>query len=134
MATKVKLKIIENPPTRRTCFRKSGKRFFFLKSHTSNTFNRSEESRKIIAQNLRYAHFPIMRDNEITILISSKLKAEIEYSSKTKSQIASEIGISKATLSQYLSGRILPSVPTLAKLCKALDCSADDILDFDKKN
>jgi len=65
---------------------------------------------------------------EIEEIIKINLKMEIECSSKSKSQIAEEVGISRPTLSQYLSGRILPTVVTLAKLCKALDCSADDIL------
>ena len=60
--------------------------------------------------------------------ITERLKTEIETSTKTKTQIADELGISKPTLSQYLSGRILPSLVTFARLCKILDCSADDIL------
>lgn len=60
--------------------------------------------------------------------ITNNLKREIETCGKSKSQIATEIGISKPTLSQYLSGRIMPSLPTFAKLCEVIDCSADDIL------
>lgn len=62
--------------------------------------------------------------------ITERLRTEIETSTKTKTQIADELGISKPTLSQYLSGRILPSLVTFARLCKILDCSADDILDI----
>ena len=62
--------------------------------------------------------------------ITERLKTEIETSAKTKTQIEDELGISKPTLSQYLSGRILPSLVTFARLCKILDCSADDILDI----
>ena len=62
--------------------------------------------------------------------ITERLKTEIETSTKTKTQIADELGISKPTLSQYLSGRILPPLVTFARLCKILDCSADDILDI----
>ena len=61
-------------------------------------------------------------------IIKNNLKKEIECSQKSKAQIAAEVGISRPTLSQYLSGRILPSVVTLAALCEVLDCSADDIL------
>ncbi|MBE5752730.1 MAG: helix-turn-helix transcriptional regulator [Clostridiales bacterium] len=60
--------------------------------------------------------------------ITNNLKREIETCGKSKSQIATELGISKPTLSQYLSGRIMPSLPTFAKLCEVIDCSADDIL------
>lgn len=61
--------------------------------------------------------------------ISANIKKEIETCGKSKSEIAALLGISKPTLSQYLSGRILPSLPTFAKLCAILDCSPEDILE-----
>lgn len=64
--------------------------------------------------------------------ISENIKNEILTSGKSKTQIAKELGVSKPTLSQYLSGRIMPSLVTFAKLCEILDCSADDILSADK--
>lgn len=60
--------------------------------------------------------------------ITKNLKREIELSGKTKTEIAKELGISKPTLSQYLSGKIFPSLTTFAKLCEIIDCSADEIL------
>lgn len=60
--------------------------------------------------------------------ITNRLKEEITNCGKSKSDIAKEVGISKPTLSQYLSGRAYPSLVTFAKLCEAIDCSADDIL------
>lgn len=61
--------------------------------------------------------------------ISDNLKKEIETSGKSKSDIAKAIGVSKPTVSQYLSGRIQPSLSTLSKLCSYLECSADEILE-----
>ncbi len=63
-------------------------------------------------------------------LITKNLKREIETCGKSKTQIAKELGVSKPTLSQYISGRILPSLATFAKLCKILDCSPNDILEI----
>lgn len=68
------------------------------------------------------------------LIISENLKREIESCGKSKTQIAKELGISKPTLSQYLSGRIMPSLPTFAKLCKIIDASADYILNIDNAN
>lgn len=65
-------------------------------------------------------------------IISKNLRQEIENSGKTKTEIAQAIGVSKPTVSQYLSGRIQPSLATLSKLCTFLDCSADDILNIKK--
>ncbi|MBO4939720.1 MAG: helix-turn-helix transcriptional regulator [Clostridia bacterium] len=65
-------------------------------------------------------------------IISRNLRQEIEQSGKTKTEIARAIGVSCPTISQYLSGRIQPSLSTLSKLCSFLNCSADDILDVKK--
>lgn len=61
-------------------------------------------------------------------IISQNLKQEIEQSGRTKTEIAQAIGVKPPTVSQYLSGRIQPSLATLSKLCTFLNCSADDIL------
>ena len=62
--------------------------------------------------------------------ISANLKAEIEMSGKSKTDIAAAIGVSKPTVSQYISGRVQPSLSTLSKLCNYLGISADDILEI----
>lgn len=64
--------------------------------------------------------------------ISANIKAEIELSGKSKTEIAEAIGVSKPTVSQYLSGRAQPSLATLSRLCTFLDISADDILNVGK--
>jgi len=66
-------------------------------------------------------------------IISENLKTEIEQSGKSKTEIARAIGVSNPTVSQYLSGRIQPTLATLSKLCSFLGCSADDILDVSKQ-
>ena len=70
-----------------------------------------------------------MNDN-LDLIISKNLKKEIEQSGLKKSEIASAVGVSRATISQYLSGRAQPTLATFAKLCAVLDCSADDILNL----
>ncbi|MGN1051938.1 MAG: helix-turn-helix transcriptional regulator [Candidatus Scatosoma sp.] len=60
--------------------------------------------------------------------ISLNIKEAIEHSGKTKTEIAKALGVSKPTVSQYISGRIQPSLTTLSLLCNFIECSADDIL------
>lgn len=60
--------------------------------------------------------------------ISLNIKEAIESSGKTKTEIAKALGVSKPTISQYVSGRIQPSLATLSLLCNFVECSADDIL------
>ena len=71
-------------------------------------------------------------ENILDEIISKNIKAEIENSGKSKTEIAQALGVSKPTISQYVSGKIQPSLSTLAKLCIFLDCSADDILNIKK--
>lgn len=71
-------------------------------------------------------------ENTLDEIISKNLKEEIEQSGKSKTEIAKAIGVSNPTISQYLSGRIQPSLSTLSKLCTFLNCSADDILNVKK--
>ena len=74
-------------------------------------------------------------DKEIKSLdeqISENIRREIETSGKSKTEIAKAIGVSKPTVSQYVSGRIQPTLATLSKLCNFLDCYADDILNINK--
>ena len=47
---------------------------------------------------------------------------------KSKSQLAKELGISTSAMSQITKGKIMPSLETLANLCRILDVSADYIL------
>jgi len=67
---------------------------------------------------------------ELDLKIIENIKREIECCGKSKTQIAKEVGISKPILSQYLSGRVMPSLATFAKLCKVIECSADEILNL----
>ncbi len=73
-----------------------------------------------------------MKEN-LDLTISQNLKREIEQSGMKKSEIAEAIGVSRATVSQYVSGRAQPTLATLSKLCTVLDCSADDILQVKRK-
>lgn len=66
--------------------------------------------------------------------ISENLKTEIELSGKSKTEIAKAIGVSKPTISQYISGRAQPTLASLSKLCTFLGISADDILEVDNND
>ena len=69
-----------------------------------------------------------MREEDASSEISSRIRYEIEYSGYSKAAIADAIGVSRPTISQYLSGKIQPSLVTLSKLCSFLGCSSDEIL------
>lgn len=41
--------------------------------------------------------------------------------------LATQCGVTKGAISNIITGITLPSLPVAAKICKALDCSLDDI-------
>ena len=60
--------------------------------------------------------------------IKERLSEEIIRSGMTTVEIAEKIGVSPEMITQYKTTKKLPKLDTFAKLCKALDVSADDIL------
>ena len=60
--------------------------------------------------------------------IQRRLREAIEQSGYTQRDIAQKIGVSEQTVSKYMRRNVFPALDTLAKLCAALDVSADEIL------
>ncbi|HIT27140.1 MAG TPA: helix-turn-helix transcriptional regulator [Candidatus Ornithoclostridium excrementipullorum] len=65
--------------------------------------------------------------------ISANIRTEILSCGKTRREIAEALGVSCPTVSQYVSGRIQPSLATFAKLCAFLGVSADELLGLDER-
>ncbi len=61
-------------------------------------------------------------------MIRERLVQAITYSGLTRTELAKRLGVSQPTITQYLSGRALPALDTLANLCKILDLDANEIL------
>lgn len=65
--------------------------------------------------------------------IRERLIAAIKQSGLPVTEIASRLNIKQPTVSQYLSGKILPSLDTFANLCVILDIDPAYILGIDKR-
>jgi len=65
---------------------------------------------------------------EIENKIRERLSRAIKTSVLSLRQIAQQVGISIATVSYYKNMEKLPTVPTLAILCRVLDLSSDELL------
>ena len=46
----------------------------------------------------------------------------------TQTELAQKIGVSQSMISHYASGRKLPALDTLSRLCSVLDLDANEIL------
>lgn len=60
--------------------------------------------------------------------IRERLVEAIKNSGMTQTEIAEKLGIRQPTVRQYLSGRAMPALDTLANLCRLLDLDANYIL------
>lgn len=52
----------------------------------------------------------------------------IKESKLTQTQLAKLLGIGQQTISEYIRGKSMPALDTLANLCKVLDLDANEIL------
>lgn len=60
--------------------------------------------------------------------IQKRLAEAIKQSGMTQTQLAQLLGIKQPTIGQYISGRAMPALDTLANLCKILDVDTNYIL------
>ena len=57
-----------------------------------------------------------------------RLMEALKKSGLTQQQVADQMGSKKCSVSSWMNGRILPSVPVVADLCRVLHVSADYLL------
>lgn len=63
------------------------------------------------------------------IIVSANLKLLRQLSGKTQSQIAEETGIALSSIKQYESGKRIPDVYNLNKLCDLFNVTSKRILE-----
>ncbi len=60
--------------------------------------------------------------------IKKRLAESIKQSGLTQQKIADKLGIKQQTVLEYINGKSLPALDTLANLCVILDLDANEIL------
>lgn len=60
--------------------------------------------------------------------IQEALTEALKQSPFTQVQLAEKIGVTQSMISHYISGRKLPALDTLSRLCSVLDLDANEIL------
>ena len=66
--------------------------------------------------------------SQIGCLSDIMLAIEQKFAGKSQTAVADAIGVSKQCVSDYKSGKSVPSIETLFLLCKVLDVSSDFLL------
>ncbi len=62
------------------------------------------------------------------IQIQKALIDALEQRTITQAELAEKIGVSQSMISHYVSGRKLPALDTLSRICTVLDLDANEIL------
>ena len=60
--------------------------------------------------------------------ISKKIVKAIKKSGMKQMDLAKKLGVNQSMISHYLSGRRMPALDTLSRLCSVLDLDANEIL------
>lgn len=74
----------------------------------------------------------MMSEMEWLDCFSSNLKILLKESGMTQKELAEESGLTEASISQYINKRNMPNAKAIVNLAYALDCSVDELVDFDE--
>ena len=60
--------------------------------------------------------------------IQKALAEALKQRTMTQAELASKIGVKQCMISHYISGRSMPALDTLSRICTILDLDANEIL------
>ena len=60
--------------------------------------------------------------------IQKALTEALKQRTITQAELAEKVGVTQSMISHYISGRKLPALDTLSRLCSILDLDANEIL------
>ena len=66
--------------------------------------------------------------------IQKALAEALKQRTMTQAELASKIGVKQCMISHYISGRSMPALDTLSRLCTVLDLDANEILCVERNN
>ena len=62
-----------------------------------------------------------------------RIREELKHCGLTQKQLAEQLGVDPANITNWKTGKNIPSVETLYALCKLLNVSADYLLGLDEE-
>ena len=73
-----------------------------------------------------------MSENEWLMFFSDSLLTIMERRRMSQRELAERSGVSDGTISKYINGIQIPKITALANIALALDCSIDELAQFDE--
>jgi transcriptional regulator with XRE-family HTH domain len=72
-----------------------------------------------------------MTESEWLNIFSNNLADMLSEAGMTQRDLADETGLSEGTISYYINGRKMPGIKAIINIAYALNCSVDELIDFD---
>lgn len=73
-----------------------------------------------------------MSENEWLMFFSDSLLTIMEEHRMSQRELAERSGVSDGTISKYINGIQIPKITALVNIALALDCSIDELAQFDE--
>ena len=73
-----------------------------------------------------------MSENEWLMFFSDSLLTIMERRRMSQRELAERSGVSDGTISKYINGIQIPKITALVNIALALDCSIDELAQFDE--
>ena len=73
-----------------------------------------------------------MTELEWINIFGDNLADMLKDANMTQQELADTTGLSKATISSYINKRKAPGLKAIINIAHALDCSVDDLMDFEE--
>lgn len=74
-----------------------------------------------------------MTEQEWREQFAENLKERLEEYGYSQRDLADIVGISESAISRYLYGQQVPKATVILNIAYALDCSVDELIDFDDR-
>lgn len=74
-----------------------------------------------------------MSENEWLDIFSQNLEDIMEEKGYTQQNLADDTGLSKASISNYVNGKQMPTIKAIISMAYVLDLSIDEFIDFGDK-
>lgn len=86
--------------------------------------DRNETVRRIMAENEK----ELGDDDSIVEEFTMKLNNQIKYMYMSQKELAYQLDVSEVTVSRWTLGKSLPNVTMIARICKVLNCTPNDLI------